>query len=312
MSPAFFFMRIGIVSGSGICIPLLYHLKASGEEVELYFGDVPYTDKDRDAVPIFCSSHQVKLTRETQRNQLYDWLETFKPDVVFVSGYSHKIDVKRCRELKHGIYNIHFGKLPGYRGPNPVFWQLKNGDASIGMCIHELTRRFDAGPIVWQQELNNEPHFSYTWVTQVFSNLQVQGVQFLLSQFRQGRPVDKQAQDEKKAGYQKRPLLNDVLIQWQKMKPENILHLVKACNSWNYGAMTAFSGMEVKILDATISDLPADGKAPGTVIRTGNYLTVTCSENKSIDIGFLSINGVLLPARHSVYFSLTPGQRFTT
>lgn len=278
----------------------------------MYFGDVPYTDKDRDAVPIFCSSNQVKLTRETDKNQLYEWLKVFNPDVVFVSGYSYKIDVKRCRDLKHGIYNIHFGKLPGYRGPNPVFWQLKNGDSSIGMCIHELTRRFDAGAVVWQQELKNEAHFNYTWINQVFSNLQVQGVQFLLSQFRQGKTPDKLPQDEKKAGYQKRPQLNDVLIQWQKMKPEDILHLVKACNSWNYGAITAFGGMEVKILDAIISDLPADGKAPGTVIRTGNYLTVACSDGRSMDIGFLSITGVFLPARHSAYFGLKPGQRFTT
>jgi methionyl-tRNA formyltransferase len=305
-------MRIGIVSGSGICVPLLYHLKASGEEVELYFGDVPYTDKDRDAVPIFCSSNQVKLTRETGKNHLYEWLEVFNPDVVFVSGYSHKIDVKRCRALKHGIYNIHFGKLPGYRGPNPVFWQLKNGEATIGMCIHELTRRFDAGPVVWQQELKNEAHFNFTWINQVFSNLQVQGVQFLLSHFRQGKPVEGRTQDEKKAGYQKKPQLNDVLIQWQKMKSEDILHLVKACNSWNYGAITAFGGMEVKILDAVMSDLSINGTLPGTIIRTGNCLTVVCSENRSIDIGFFSINGVFLPARHSVYFGLVAGQRFTT
>lgn len=305
-------MRIGIVSGSGICIPLLYHLKASGNEVELYFGDVPYTDKDRDAVPIFCSSHQVKLVRETNKNLLYEWLEAFHPDVIFVSGYSHKIDVKRCKGLKFGIYNIHFGKLPAYRGPNPLFWQLKNGEATIGMCIHELTRHFDAGPVVWQQELKNEAHFNYTWVNQVFSNLQAQGVQFLLSHFQQGRTVEKRTQDEKKAGYQKRPQLNDVLIQWQKMKPEDILHLVKACNSWNYGAITAFNGMEVKILDAVVSELTAEGKAPGTVIHTENQLTVACSGDRSIDIGFLSINGVFLPARHAAHLGLVPGQRFTT
>lgn len=312
MSPAFFFMRIGIVSGSGICIPLLYHLKASGEEVELYFGDVPYTDKDREAVPIFCSSNQVKLTRETQKSQLYEWLGAFKPDVVFVSGYSHKIDVKRCRELKHGIYNIHFGKLPGYRGPNPVFWQLKNGDATIGMCIHELTRSFDAGPVVWQQELKNEPHFNYTWINQVFSNLQVQGVQYLLGLFKQGRTPDRQAQDEKKAAYQPRPKLNDVLIQWQKMKPESIIHLVKACNAWNYGAITAFNGMEVKILDALVGSQSSNDKLPGTVIGVGNTLTVACCDGRSVEIGFLSINGVFLPARLTVYFGLGSGQRFAT
>jgi methionyl-tRNA formyltransferase len=305
-------MRIGVVSGSGVCIPLLYQFKTWGEEVELFFGDLPYTDKDRDSVPIFCSSHQVKLVKETQKSDLYAWADRFKPDLVFVSGYSHKIEIKKLKSIKHGIYNIHFGKLPEYRGPNPVFWQLKNSEPLIGLCIHQLSSRFDAGPIAWQQDIKNEIYYNYTSVNQLFSNLQVQGVLFILSQLKNGEAVMARPQDEKKARYHPKPQLNDVLIRWQSMNAQTIIDLVKACNSWNYGAITSLHGLEVKILDVAINDQSSEGKVPGTITRTATSFSVACRDGKSLEIGFLSINGVFLPGRHAGFYGVADQQRFST
>lgn len=305
-------MRIGVVSGSGVCIPLLYQLKAWGQEVEVFFGDLPYTDKDRDSVPIFCSSQNVNLVKETKKEQLYEWIGKFKPELIFVAGYSHKIDLNKTGKVKNGIYNIHYGKLPAYRGPNPVFWQLKNGEEKIGLCIHELSGRLDAGAIVWQQEVKNEVHFNYSLVNQIFSNFQVQGAQFILNFLQRGMSLIPKPQDETKAGYYRKPQLNDVLIHWSSMSPETIIHLVKACNSWNNGAITAIDGMEVKILDAESCERSPEGMTPGTIIPKDDKLFVACSGNKSLDIGFLSINGVFVPARHASFHGLVAGRKFTT
>ena len=48
------------------------------------------------------------------------------------------------------ILNLHNGLLPQYRGCRPINWALKNGDDKAGVTLHEVTPRFDDGPIVGQ------------------------------------------------------------------------------------------------------------------------------------------------------------------
>lgn len=48
------------------------------------------------------------------------------------------------------ILNLHNGLLPQYRGCRPINWALKNGDSTAGVTLHDVTPRFDDGPIVAQ------------------------------------------------------------------------------------------------------------------------------------------------------------------
>ena len=54
--------------------------------------------------------------------------------------------------------NIHTGTLPKYRGMMPVFWQMYDGRASIGITIHAMTREIDVGEVLLHREvpLNGE------------------------------------------------------------------------------------------------------------------------------------------------------------
>ena len=44
--------------------------------------------------------------------------------------------------------------LPKYRGPEPVFWQIMNGEPQIGMTIHRMDAEFDTGPILVQRAMD--------------------------------------------------------------------------------------------------------------------------------------------------------------
>jgi methionyl-tRNA formyltransferase len=46
-----------------------------------------------------------------------------------------------------GVLNCHPGKLPSYRGRNPVEWALLNGD-EVAASVHFMVEALDAGPIV--------------------------------------------------------------------------------------------------------------------------------------------------------------------
>jgi methionyl-tRNA formyltransferase len=56
-----------------------------------------------------------------------------------------------------GSVNLHFGKAPEYRGSTPGFWELYHGEREVGVTIHQVTDRVDAGDIFAQRTLPLEP-----------------------------------------------------------------------------------------------------------------------------------------------------------
>jgi methionyl-tRNA formyltransferase len=45
-------------------------------------------------------------------------------------------------------YNLHFARVPYYRGSLTSVWPIRNGDRLAGVTLHILTQGIDAGPIV--------------------------------------------------------------------------------------------------------------------------------------------------------------------
>ncbi len=52
-----------------------------------------------------------------------------------------------------GTLNLHKGKLPDYRGMPPAFWELWNGEATVGCTVHWMEEALDAGPIAVETTL---------------------------------------------------------------------------------------------------------------------------------------------------------------
>ncbi len=51
-----------------------------------------------------------------------------------------------------GILNIHPSLLPAYRGPLPIFWQLRDG-APTGATVHYMDEGLDTGDIAAQSDV---------------------------------------------------------------------------------------------------------------------------------------------------------------
>ena len=49
-----------------------------------------------------------------------------------------------------GCVNVHPAPLPRYRGPDPLFWQVMNGETEVGMTVHRMDADFDTGAILAQ------------------------------------------------------------------------------------------------------------------------------------------------------------------
>jgi len=55
-----------------------------------------------------------------------------------------------------GSINIHKGKVPEYRGQPPAFWELYNGETEVGMTVHLVDEKLDAGDIITESSLSIE------------------------------------------------------------------------------------------------------------------------------------------------------------
>jgi methionyl-tRNA formyltransferase len=56
-------------------------------------------------------------------------------------------------EMTDRRFNVHPSLLPAYRGPAPLFWQLRAGETRTGVTVHRLEEAVDAGAILAQAEM---------------------------------------------------------------------------------------------------------------------------------------------------------------
>jgi methionyl-tRNA formyltransferase len=307
-------MNIGIVSNSAsLYIPLLFNLcnYKNKAGVVLYVGksaDISQSTKDTTS---FCNAYGVTLTFENDKQDLYGWQQLYQPDIVFFAGYGYVVKMDQFEDVKYGVYNIHFGKLPQFRGPSPVFWQLKKGAKELGITIHHMTKKVDSGPIVWQYTIPNQAHFTYDFVNQMFVELQVKGVVEILNIINMGRKLPENVQNESNAVYYTKPGLIDVMINWKEMSADEIVDLIKACNSWNLGATTLINGFELKILDATVSTITKSQYVAGTaVVNDNSEFSVVCKNSKLLNINYFKINNCFVPKRFAGLYGFKTGQLF--
>jgi peptidoglycan/xylan/chitin deacetylase (PgdA/CDA1 family) len=59
----------------------------------------------------------------------------------------------------HGSINIHKRKVPAYRGGGPIgLWEMLDGEPEIGVTVHEVTEKLDAGHVVNAATIPIEPY----------------------------------------------------------------------------------------------------------------------------------------------------------
>lgn len=82
--------------------------------------------------------------------------------------------------------NVHPSLLPRYRGPAPIHWALRNGDAETGVSIMRIVRELDAGPVALQTRLSISPYDDSATLARSLAVLGAIGVDIVLSAIEDG------------------------------------------------------------------------------------------------------------------------------
>ena len=118
-----------------------------------------------------------------------------------------------------GSYNLHPSLLPRFRGPAPLFWQLREGATQTGITLHRLTPALDDGPIVAQRTRAIGDHDTEDSLGTALGILSGAVLQDFLLQLEQGS-VAVHAQDENESSYHPMPSNTDftVPVHWSAQR----------------------------------------------------------------------------------------------
>ena len=90
-------------------------------------------------------------------------------DIILMSCYARRLPEDLINLARLGCFNMHPSLLPEFRGPEPIFWQMKN-DSDKGVSWHHVIEDFDAGDVVKQKVVFLDDGASYLEINNVMAN----------------------------------------------------------------------------------------------------------------------------------------------
>ena len=83
--------------------------------------------------------------------------DEIRPDLILSVYYRNMVSTKVLEISRLGAFNMHGSLLPKYRGRAPINWAVLHGESRIGMTLHKMVKRADAGDIVDQAGVDIGP-----------------------------------------------------------------------------------------------------------------------------------------------------------
>lgn len=81
------------------------------------------------------------------------YLKPLKADFILAAHFNQRIESDVLALPKVACLNIHPGKLPNYRGVDPVFYALLDQQKTLSVTLHLMEENFDTGQIIAEQAL---------------------------------------------------------------------------------------------------------------------------------------------------------------
>ncbi len=192
-------------------------------------------------------------------------LRALKPDIGVVWSYPMILPASVLRVPRLGCVNLHPALLPAYRGTQVIQWTLINGEAQIGVTLHQMDEGIDTGPILAQTRSPIGPDDD---LATLLRRSRVDGETLLTEAWPRVAvgAITAVPQDESKATYYRALTSWERTIDWSAPSGK-IANLVRALVTPESGAMTELHGQRVLVRAATpIEDEAPAGSRPGEIV----------------------------------------------
>jgi methionyl-tRNA formyltransferase len=283
-------MRVSVIISSLLGWPLLQDLLSQGVVAGVA---VPATGREESGqvgeLLVQAGLAPQWLTRRGLADTLTAWVGATQPTAVLVLTFPWRIPAALLGLPPQGFINFHFAALPGYRGPEPTFWQLRNGEPAGAVTAHRMAEDFDTGPVLVATPVPIGPADTHGLHRGQLALAAVGTGRQLLAGLRGEAPLPDQPQDEALARYWPRPGLPDLVLDWRE-PAEALARLVRAANPWNRGALTTLRGQVLRVLSLSARPETVEA-APGTIVLAapGQALLVACGAGQVAQLDMVAL-----------------------
>ncbi|MDR7135537.1 methionyl-tRNA formyltransferase [Lysobacter niastensis] len=193
-----------------------------------------------------------------------DALRALQPDLMVVVAYGLILPQSVLDIPTYGCWNVHASLLPRWRGAAPIQRAIEAGDSESGVCLMQMEKGLDTGPVLLSQKLDIGEHETGGQLHDRLSTLGAQVLSDGLGLLRAGiRPVP-QPQPEEGVTYAHKLDKSEARLDWSQ--PARVLaDKVRAFNPWPM-AEAQVAGERLRLHGAVALD-DAHQAPPGTLLR---------------------------------------------
>lgn len=176
-------MKIVFAGTPDFAVAPLKALKAQGFEV---VGVVTQADKPQGRkgiltpppVKITAQEYGIPVLQPEKIRSEGDAVKALGGDIMITCAYGQILTQEILDLFPMGVWNIHAGLLPKYRGASPIQSCLLAGETETGVCIIKTELGLDCGDILLQQKTEISPSETYGQLSERLSQM---GAELLLS-----------------------------------------------------------------------------------------------------------------------------------
>jgi methionyl-tRNA formyltransferase len=306
-------VKIIIFSTRLSCIPVLDYLGT-----QALLKAVVSTDKLKTqhvGLENYCNInniHFLKVNRQDLLINIKNLFAEIQPDLVIMFGFSYRIPADIYQFPSLGFFNVHFSLLPACQGPDPLFWQMKNGATNGGVSIHKVDAGFDTGAVVMQQSLPFIPGETWGIADGRHSAVAVNMIVQLIEQLKNGNNIAELTVSPGTASYYPRATASDIAIDWDVQTAAQVEAQVNASNPGAGGAVTTFKQQLVRILEVSPVEATVEETFDaGTIVHAdASGIYVQCADRKILRVNIIKLNEGFVTGAKLAAMGVQRGEKF--
>ncbi|MBX3002286.1 MAG: hypothetical protein KF893_27425 [Caldilineaceae bacterium] len=204
-----------------------------------------------------------------------DWVRDLRVDLACVACFNRILPAALLDLPQHGFLNLHPSRLPDYRGPEPLFWQLRDGINPVGVTVHWMSEALDEGDIAAQKEVTL--HDGVDWRS-AERRCAENGSSLLLEALDRLEDGQIERHPQPAGGsYQPMPGVDDfsIHIEWSARRAFNFM---RGTAVWGIPYRLVVAQKTIWVREAI--DWSASGSSPGHMMKIGSAMQIGFAQGR--------------------------------
>ena len=203
-------------------------------------------------------------------------LRALEPDLMVVVAYGLILPRAVLAIPTHGCWNVHASLLPRWRGAAPIQRAIEAGDTRTGVCLMQMEKGLDTGPVLLAQPLEIGPQDTGGQLHDRLSELGARVLGDALGLLRATIQLPPHPQSAEGVTYAHKIDKAEARLDWS-MQAVALANKVRAFNPWPM-AEAMLGGERLRIHGAVALD-EVHAAEPGTLLRAGrDGIDIACGE----------------------------------